>query len=406
MGILRTCILAAGIAVATAAPPARAETGCAATLASLQSSYGGGDVAAVIAGWKAVEADASCSAAQVTGARSQVSAAIAKMAQEKLSAGDATAADAIVRQAPGVHWAVQAVRGDIAARKGDRPEAAKLYNAALDSLGDPALTAQTEALVPIAGRLALLAQENMMLAGSMEATVTRGGEATGVMAVIARGLAVERANPAVATATQSPAPPQPPAPAQTLAPTPSQPAAPQQTALVTVQEAGAQASAPAPAEPPAQSPGQVAAKASDAAAGVQFDGVQIQSGNTFNVISAAALQVQSVFLPIRFGFDSDQLDGDGTREAQRLAAFLKANRVAGVVIAGHTDDVGDPTYNLDLSLRRARALADFLVKDGVPSRIQIVGKGEAEPPAVVDAQIYSTDELRTIARRVEVAFGS
>jgi outer membrane protein OmpA-like peptidoglycan-associated protein len=113
-----------------------------------------------------------------------------------------------------------------------------------------------------------------------------------------------------------------------------------------------------------------------------------------------------VFLPIRFDFDSDRLDATGVREAISLSEFLKANYVGAITIIGHTDDVGDENYNLDLSLRRAESLAAFLVSDGVPSAITVVGKGEFEPPIVVDAQIYSIDEFRTIARRVEVAFGS
>ncbi|WP_075216010.1 OmpA family protein [Mongoliimonas terrestris] len=415
---VRLGLLGLGIGLAGLPAPATAQTGCAGTLAALQATYGKADLAAVLAGWKSVEADATCAPAQVSGARSQVSAVIARLAQDRLASGDVDGAEETVRQAPGVHWAVQAVRGDIAAKRGERDEASKLYNAALDSIGDPALTAQSEGLVPVASRLAMLAQENMMLAGSMEATVTRGGEASGVMAVIARGLAVERAAagaPAAAAPAAAPAATAPaPQVAQPVLVQPQQvavaaPAAPQPQVLQTQTVQPQVVQAPAAVQPqvvqlPAVTPAPAAP--APAAAGVQLQSVQIQSGDTFNVISAAALQVQRVFVPIRFGFDSDQLDEGGAREAARLAAFMKANAVPGVLIAGHTDDVGDPTYNLDLSLRRARTLAEFLIKDGVTSRIEIVGKGEAEPPVIVDSGVYSQDELRTIARRVEVAFGS
>jgi outer membrane protein OmpA-like peptidoglycan-associated protein len=295
-----------------------------------------------MAAWSGVAAATDCSSTTLVAARGQTSAALARLAQSLLAEGKVDAAEAIVLQAPGMHWAVQAVRGDIAAMRGLRDEAAKLYNAALDTLGDPGLTTQSKQLEPVAQRLASLAQENMMLAGSMRTSVARGGEATGVMGMMSRGLAVEKV----------------PAPA------PQAPASNDQTYV-----------APAPAAP------------------------------EYNVVAAAAAKIEKVFLPIQFDFDSDRLNAAGLREAISLSDFLKANRVGLITIIGHTDDVGDQNYNLDLSLRRAESLAAFLVSDGVTTAIDVVGKGEFEPPIVVDVAIYSVEEFRTIARRVEVAFG-
>ncbi len=371
---------------------ATAQSTCETALTALQVASGGTDSAAILAAWQAV-APAGCDDAQLRGARSQTSALIARAAQGLLTNGDVDGAEELVLQAPGVHWAVQAVRGDIAAKRGNRAEAAKMYNAALDTLGDPVQTVQNEQLVPVAERLSALAQENMMLAGSMESTVTRGGGASGVMAMAARGLAVEKVATAPAAgqttdtyATQQPAndayvaqPPQPAADTYT--------AQSEDSAVTTY----VQPAAPEPtADPYANAPAQPAYQ---------------PAPQEYNVISAAAEKVDSVFLPIRFGFDSDQLDASGVREALRLGEFLKANAVGQLVITGHTDDVGDGNYNLDLSLRRAESLAGFLLSDGVQTRITVVGKGESEPPLYTDAAVYSIDELRTIARRVEVAFG-
>ena len=327
--IARALILAATLLVL--AGGAQAQTACDGAIATLTASFATADVTAVMAAWAAVQASPDCPAATVTGARSQTSAVVARSAQAQLATGDVNGAEATVLQAPGMHWAVQAVRGDIAAARGQRDEAAKLYNAALDTLGDPGLTVQSAQLVPVATRLAQLAQENMMLAGSMNTTISRGGKATGVMGMVTRGLVIE--------------------------PVPT----------------GANAD-PAYVEP------------------------------DYNVVAAAAVQVETVFLPIRFDFDSDRLDGDGVREALRLSEFLKANYVRDIAITGHTDDVGNADYNLDLSLRRAESLAAFLVSDGVQTGITVEGRGEFEPPSLVDAGIYSIDEFRTIARRVEVSF--
>lgn len=365
----------AGAALALALPGAAQAATCDEALTAFQVAASSPDIAQVVTAWAAVPL-AGCDEARLRAPRSQTSALVARAAQSVLAAGDVDQAEEMLRQAPGVHWAVQALRGDIAAKRGNRAEAAKMYNAALDTLGDPGQTAQSEQLVPVAERLATLAQENMMLAGSMESTLSRGGEATGVMAVMQRGLAVEPAAAApAAVVVEAPAPGYVAPPAAPVAPA---------------------ADYVAPAAP---APVYVAPVVQDTAAAPAY------VAPALNVLTEAAKNVESVFLPIRFGFDSDRLDAAGVREALRLAAFLKKAPVSRVIVIGHTDDVGDAGYNLDLSVRRAASLRDFLQSDGVAAVIEIVGKGESQPPLYTDAAIYNQDELRTIARRVEIAFG-
>ncbi len=51
----------------------------------------------------------------------------------------------------------------------------------------------------------------------------------------------------------------------------------------------------------------------------------------------------------------------------------------GVYIVGHADDSGTEEYNIALSERRARAVADYMARLGVdPARFNIVPKGESE----------------------------
>jgi len=87
-----------------------------------------------------------------------------------------------------------------------------------------------------------------------------------------------------------------------------------------------------------------------------------------------------------------------TRALEKLVAFLAENSTRKVLIEGHTDDVGSAAYNLDLSLRRAEAVADNLKKAGVEeARIMTRGYGEEFPVAGND-----TDEGRQQNRRVEI----
>jgi outer membrane protein OmpA-like peptidoglycan-associated protein len=413
----QSAFIAAAFAVAFGLPfGAAAQTACPDVLAKLQPITTADQVPALLAAWKEIEAS-SCDPRQILAARSQASAFIATVAQEELDKGDAAGAEALIKQVPGVHWAVQALRGDLAAKRGDRAEAARMYNAAIDTLGDPQQTVQNAALEPAAEQLASLAQENMMLAGSMESSVTRGGGASGVMKMAARGLSVEKVNaehaaaPAADPAYQAPAADpayQAPAVDPAYQAPAADPAYQAPAADPAYQAPAADPAYQAPADPAYQAPAAdpaYQAPAADPAYQAPADPAYQAPAPAYNVVQAAAANLTSVFLPIRFGFDSDRLDAAGTKEALRLSDFIKANNVGSLIITGHTDDVGDANYNLDLSARRARSLADFLLSDGVHSRITIIGKGESEPPLYTDAKAYSLDELRTIARRVEVAFG-
>lgn len=67
-------------------------------------------------------------------------------------------------------------------------------------------------------------------------------------------------------------------------------------------------------------------------------------------------------------------------------------------VMGHTDSTGSDQYNLDLSRRRAEAVANYLVSRGVSrARIETIGYGEQYPIAN-----NSTPEGRAQNRRVEI----
>jgi outer membrane protein OmpA-like peptidoglycan-associated protein len=67
-------------------------------------------------------------------------------------------------------------------------------------------------------------------------------------------------------------------------------------------------------------------------------------------------------------------------------------------VYGHTDSTGSDSYNLDLSQRRASAVADYLTMRGVQSaRLGTRGFGESQPIASND-----TEEGKAANRRVEI----
>ncbi len=86
------------------------------------------------------------------------------------------------------------------------------------------------------------------------------------------------------------------------------------------------------------------------------------------------------------------------RAIEQLATFLEENPDREVLIEGHTDNVGSATFNIDLSLRRAEAVADALVARGIDaSRIHTRGYGEIYPVAS-----NKTAAGRQQNRRVEI----
>lgn len=102
---------------------------------------------------------------------------------------------------------------------------------------------------------------------------------------------------------------------------------------------------------------------------------------------------------ILFDFDSSQLRSTARQNLNELHQSLRDYPETELLIAGHTDSVGDEEYNYRLSERRAQAAADYLMSLGMSgSRINIVGLGETEPVAT-----NSTAEGRQENRRVEVA---
>ena len=98
---------------------------------------------------------------------------------------------------------------------------------------------------------------------------------------------------------------------------------------------------------------------------------------------------------VHFAYDSASLDGDAQATLFRQAAFLASNPSLTVTIEGHCDERGTREYNLALGERRAAAVRDYLLAQGVDSaRIRIISYGKERPIAS-----GSTQESWRINRR-------
>lgn len=81
-----------------------------------------------------------------------------------------------------------------------------------------------------------------------------------------------------------------------------------------------------------------------------------------------------------FRYDSATLLPGGYQEVARAASVLNKYNQTRIEVAGHTDSRGSERYNKQLSMRRAEAVKNALVQQGVsPARINAVGYGESHP---------------------------
>lgn len=105
-----------------------------------------------------------------------------------------------------------------------------------------------------------------------------------------------------------------------------------------------------------------------------------------------------VLQDIQFEFNSSSLTEDSQSGIQMLVGFLKRNPELKVELAGHTDDVGNESYNQKLSADRAEVVRQALVDHGIEeTRLTAKGYGSTKPLASNDS-----DDNRAKNRRTEM----
>ena len=106
---------------------------------------------------------------------------------------------------------------------------------------------------------------------------------------------------------------------------------------------------------------------------------------------------KTVLNNIFFETDKYELQERSRTELAKVITFMKNNPEVRIEISGHTDDVGAEDYNLSLSNRRAKAVFDYLVNNGIEfSRMRYAGYGETRPSVP-----NSSDKNRAQNRRIE-----
>ena len=80
---------------------------------------------------------------------------------------------------------------------------------------------------------------------------------------------------------------------------------------------------------------------------------------------------------VYFDWDRSDLTAEASSVVTQAANYAKSGRATRILVVGHADTSGSAAYNVGLSNRRARTVADALVAQGVNGGvISLDGKGE------------------------------
>jgi outer membrane protein OmpA-like peptidoglycan-associated protein len=96
--------------------------------------------------------------------------------------------------------------------------------------------------------------------------------------------------------------------------------------------------------------------------------------------------------------DAAELTGESRAKLPQVLRIIRERAPVDISVVGHTDTVGDKSYNYQLSFKRAQAVAALLSSEGVdPSILDIASHGKDNPLIPTGDQV---PEPRN--RRVEV----
>ena len=103
-----------------------------------------------------------------------------------------------------------------------------------------------------------------------------------------------------------------------------------------------------------------------------------------------------VFVGIEFDYNKATVREESYPRIAEVVDAMQRNPDIEIEIRGHTDDSGEEEYNLDLSERRAKAVAERIVESGISrGRLRVKGFGESRPIVPNDSEENRKKNRRT-----------
>ena len=104
-------------------------------------------------------------------------------------------------------------------------------------------------------------------------------------------------------------------------------------------------------------------------------------------------------LVIIFDFNDDSIKNFDISRFEEYVSYLNKIKTATIIIEGHTDSIRKPTYNLDLSQRRADSVKKQLLFMGIKaSKIKTINYGETKPISGNDTEENRKKNRRAVIR--------
>ena len=100
---------------------------------------------------------------------------------------------------------------------------------------------------------------------------------------------------------------------------------------------------------------------------------------------------------VLFDYDSSELSSEAKLTLDKQSRFLRANSDLTFTIEGHCDERGTREYNLALGEKRATAVRDYLVIEGIsPDRIRVISYGKEKPAVVGSSDMAWSKNRRAV----------
>ncbi|WP_372839825.1 peptidoglycan-associated lipoprotein Pal [Phaeovulum sp.] len=133
------------------------------------------------------------------------------------------------------------------------------------------------------------------------------------------------------------------------------------------------------------------------AGGVGADGITSSALGDPSDPRSAAYFMQTVGDKVLFAVDQSTLTPEARNTLIGQAVWMQQNTQYSAIIEGHADEQGTREYNLALGARRANAVQEFLISQGVsPSRLRTVSYGKERPLAVCSTESCYSQNRRAL----------
>ncbi len=99
--------------------------------------------------------------------------------------------------------------------------------------------------------------------------------------------------------------------------------------------------------------------------------------------SVVESQKEINFDNVYFDYDKAELKKESLSALKRFVKFLNKETEYKLLIEGHTDESGSDDYNMELSAKRANAVKEFLLSNGIDNkRLNVIAFGKSKPISV------------------------